>query len=546
MILKITAHDNSVQQINLGDNSKDWLIGRAESNDIVLSALAISRTHAKLSGGPHKFYIEDLNSRLGTVFNGAPLKKYEEFKVGDIVTIASFNLQLINDENPPKRSTEKSRSDFSFNESNLLYTDELMDLKKRIHAYILSKLNLSEIASTQLEDDEMRNKLTAALDATLKELHHELPEDLPVDALRQALLDELTGFGPISPLLRATSVDEIMINGPDMIFVESKGCIHETGVRFFNERHLQNIIQRIVEPLGRHVDEASPMVDARLPDGSRVNAIIPPLALDGTSVTIRKFSKKKLTADDLIQFGSMTREIDLFLREAVRAAQNILVAGGTGSGKTTLLNVLSQYIPEDERVITIEDSAELKLSHRNIVRLEARPANIEGKGRVPIRELVINALRMRPDRIIVGECRGAEALDMLQSMNTGHDGSMTTCHANTPRDALTRVENMVLMSGVEFPLSVIREQIASALNIIIQQNRLPDGSRKVIQISEVTGREKDVVLLSDIFVFKQTGYDANGKITGYYNPTGNIPMFVEKLRKKGDLQLDMSVFVPQN
>ncbi len=281
-------------------------------------------------------------------------------------------------------------------------------------------------------------------------------------------------------------------------------------------------------------------------DGSRVNAIIPPLALDGTSVTIRKFAKKKLTAEDLIHFGSMTREIDLFLREAVRAAQNVLVAGGTGSGKTTLLNVLSQYIPEDERVITIEDSAELKLSHRNIVRLEARPANIEGKGRIPIRDLVINALRMRPDRIIVGECRGAEALDMLQSMNTGHDGSMTTCHANTPRDALTRVENMVLMSGVEFPLAVIREQIASALNIIIQQNRLPDGSRKITQISEVTGREKDVILLSDIFVFRQTGYDVDGKITGYYNPTGNIPIFVDKLRKKGDLKLDMSVFVPQN
>ncbi len=265
MILKITDHDNSVRQVHLGDSTQDWLIGRAESNDIVLSAIAISRTHAKLSGGPKKFFIEDMNSRLGTVFNGAPLKCRMEFTPNDIVTIASFNLQICPAKKPQKIKPEASS--YSFKECNLLYTDEMMELKKRIHAYILGKLNLSEIASKQLEDDEMRAKLVSALDSTLKELRHELPEELSLDALRQSLLDELTGFGPISPLLRASAVDEIMINGPDMIFVEAKGRIHETGVRFFNERHLQNIIQRIVEPLGRHVDEASPMVDARLPDG---------------------------------------------------------------------------------------------------------------------------------------------------------------------------------------------------------------------------------------------------------------------------------------
>ncbi|MEI6516667.1 MAG: CpaF family protein, partial [bacterium] len=326
---------------------------------------------------------------------------------------------------------------------------------------------------------------------------------------------------------------------------EKKGRLNETGVKFFDNRHLITIIQRIVEPLGRHVDEASPMVDARLPDGSRVNAIIPPLALDGASVTIRKFSKRKLTTDDLIAFGSMTADIALFLEEAVRARQNMLVSGGTGSGKTTLLNVLSQFIPRHERLVTIEDSAELKLSHRNIVRLEARPANIEGRGRVAIRDLVINALRMRPDRIVVGECRGPEALDMLQAMNTGHDGSLTTVHANTPRDALARLENMVMMAGFDLPSSAIREQIGSAVNLIVQQNRLVDGSRKIVAISEVTGREGTTILLQDIFLFEQKGFSPDGKVIGQMVATGNIPRFVEELKLKGDLRLKMNVFVPK-
>jgi pilus assembly protein CpaF len=317
-------------------------------------------------------------------------------------------------------------------------------------------------------------------------------------------------------------------------------------VRFFNDRHLQQIIHRIVDPLGRHIDEACPLADARLPDGSRVNAVIPPLALDGSSLTIRKFSDKKLQTSDLIGFGSMTEEMALFLEEAVRSRQNIIVSGGTGSGKTTLLNVLSEFIPEGERVITVEDSAELKLSHKNLVRLEARPANIEGKGRVSIRDLVINTLRMRPDRIIVGECRGAEALDMLQAMNTGHDGSLTTCHANSPRDALSRLENMVMMAGYELPSSAIRDQVSSAVDLIVQQNRLVDGSRKIVAITEVTGREGDVITMQDIFVFKQEGIDERGRVVGKHTATGNIPYFVEKLREAGGLRLDMGVFVPRN
>ena len=558
MFLQIKEPDGKLRHIDLGASEGEWLLGRSENCDICLAESSVSRKHAKLFGGPETFFISDLGSGIGTRNQNGVISGAVEFSLTDSVSIGPFQLKLVKavqtapapavhgaaSAAPASGEKEASRTS-EFDDVNLLYTDELMALKNRIHNYVLNKLNLQEIATRQIASDEMREKLLAALDQSLKELRHELPRTIPAERLRESLLDELTGYGPISPLLRSDKVDEIMINGPDMIFVESRGRIYETGARFFNDKHLHTIIQRIVEPLGRHIDDASPMVDARLPDGSRVNAIIAPLSLHGASVTIRKFARKKLTAEDLIAFGSMTPGIDLFLREAVRAAQNILVSGGTGSGKTTLLNVLSQYIPADERVITIEDSAELKLSHRNLVSLESRPANIEGKGRIQIRDLVVNALRMRPDRIIVGECRGSEALDMLQAMNTGHDGSLTTCHANSPRDAISRLENMVLMSGIDFPVTAIREQIASAVNLIIQQNRLPDGSRKIVQISEITGREKDVVLMHDIFVFKQTGYDENGKIVGDYFPTGNIPAFVEKLRQRGDLRLDMSVFVPR-
>ena len=403
------------------------------------------------------------------------------------------------------------------------------------------KINVNE-----MQKAESRKNLDRALNKVLRELWHELPRNIPAEVFKEALVDELINYGPISSLLRAPDIDEVMVNGPNLIFVEKRGKLYETGIRFFNERHLISIIQRIVEPLGRHVDEASPMVDARLPDGSRVNAIIPPLALDGASVTIRKFASKKLTTEDLVNFGSMTQNIADFMAEAVKARQNIVISGGTGSGKTTLLNVLSQFIPLEERLVTIEDSAELKLSHRNLVRLESRPANIEGRGRIAIRDLLVNSLRMRPDRIIIGECRAGEALDMLQAMNTGHDGSLTTVHANSPRDALSRLENMVLMAGYELPVSAIREQVSSAINLIIQQNRLIDGTRKITQISEVVGREGNVITMQDIFVFQQEGLDSEGKVTGYFTATGNIPHFVEMLRQRGRLSLDMSMFSKNN
>ena len=570
MWILITAPDGSARPpVDLGNGPGEWAVGRQAGCEILLDSQKVSRKHARIFGGPEAWFVSDAGSTGGTRLNGVKVTEPAAFSPGDRLEIAGFLMILSENASKAPAAAEPAKPSAGdvpkasppeapkppeapepvpdeFKDANLLYTSELMTLKKRIHEYVLGKLNLTEVSMQELAREEMHAKLEDALDLTLKELRHELPRGIASDQLRQALMDELAGYGPLSPLLRADEVDEIMVNGPDLIFVERKGRIYETGAKFFNNRHLISIIQRIVEPLGRHVDDASPMVDARLPDGSRVNAIIPPLALDGASVTIRKFAKKKLTSDDLIRFGSMTREIALFLEEAVRASQNVLISGGTGSGKTTLLNVISQYIPEGERIVTIEDSAELKLTHRNLVRLEGRPANIEGKGRIAIRDLVINALRMRPDRIIVGECRGAEALDMLQAMNTGHDGSLTTCHANSPRDAVGRLENMVMMAGYDLPVSAIREQIASAVNLIVQQTRLSDGSRKIVQISEITGREKDIVLMQDIFNFVQTGLDEKGRIQGYYAATGNIPAFVDKLKAKGDLRLDISVFVPKN
>ncbi len=532
----------------------EFSIGRGNNNSLVLSDTQISRRHAGIKVSGSDYILEDYGSSCGTSLNGQKLTAAHKLSFGDQVKLGNCLLILSETASATPPPSVEAPSPMPAKvpvspapaamppEAGLLFGEGMIALKQRIHENILIKMNLHELATKELEDSEMRNKLTAAMEQTLRELRHEIPASIDLAQLRQALMDELVGFGPISPLLRDEEVSEVMINGPLHVFVERKGKLTESGVRFYDGRHLMNVIQRIVEPLGRHVDEASPMVDARLPDGSRVNAIIPPLALDGASVTIRKFSKNKLTSDDLIRFGSMTREMDLFLQEAVRARQNIVVSGGTGSGKTTLLNMLSLYIPHDERVVTIEDSAELKLSHSNLVRLESRPPNIEGKGKIAIRELVINSLRMRPDRIVVGECRGAEALDMLQAMNTGHDGSLTTLHANTPRDAVMRLENMVLMSGFELPTTAIREQIASAVDLIIQQTRMLDGSRKIVQISEITGREGDVVLMQDIFVYEQTGMDESGKLQGRFVATGNIPRFVENLRKKGDLRMSLSVF----
>lgn len=351
--------------------------------------------------------------------------------------------------------------------------------------------------------------------------------------ITQEVMDEVLGYGPIQPLLNDPDVSEVMVNGPKKVYVEKKGKLIKTGVTFENDAHVIRVIERIVLPLGRRIDADSPSVDARLPDGSRVNAIVPPVALDGPTITIRKFRRDKLSMQQLVEFGSITPQMAEFLKACVISRLNIVISGGTGSGKTTLLNVLSGLIPEDERIVTIEDAAELQLQQDHIVRLETKPANLEGKGQVTIRDLVRNALRMRPDRVVVGECRGGETLDMLQAMNTGHDGSLTTLHANTPRDALSRLETMVLMAGMDLPIKVIRQQVSAAIDLIVQQTRLKDGSRKVTAISEVAGMEGDTIVLTDIFRFEQTGQTPEGKIIGQLKPTGIRPLFTPRLENAG-------------
>ena len=369
-----------------------------------------------------------------------------------------------------------------------------------------------------------------------------LPEDIRQQIFHE-IFDEMTGFGPIQPLLDDPDISEVMVNGPKKIFIEKGGKVTKSAVTFDDDDHVLRIIDRIILPLGRRVDADSPAVDARLPDGSRVNAVIRPVSIDGPCITIRKFKKDKLSIQQLIDYGSLTQNMGEFVRACVLAHLNIVISGGTGSGKTTLLNVLSSFIPEGERIVTIEDAAELQLQQDHVLRLETKVANTDGRGAVTIRDLVRNSLRMRPDRIVVGECRGGEALDMLQAMNTGHDGSLTTLHANTPRDALSRLETMVLMSGMDLPLKVVRQQISSAVDLIIQQTRLKDGSRKVTAITEVIGMEGDTVVMSDIFKFEQTGVSPDGKIKGELKATGIRPLFGPKLEAAG-YKLGAEIFMP--
>jgi len=419
------------------------------------------------------------------------------------------------------------------------------EVKKNVHKRLVEELKNINIDIDSIIDRSKSSNLTDKVKETIEKIFanevKEIKNRYERDRLIKEILQEALGLGPLEDLINDPKITEIMVNSKDKVYIEKKGKLYLTDKKFISDKQILTVIERIVAPIGRRIDESVPLVDARLPDGSRVNAIIPPLALKGPSLTIRKFSKERLKIEDLIKFGSLTKEAAEFLKACVIIRKNIVISGGTGSGKTTLLNIVSEFIPSDERIITIEDSAELNLPQEHVVTLESRPPNIEGKGAITIRDLVKNALRMRPDRIIVGECRSGEALDMLQAMNTGHDGSLTTLHSNSPRDTLSRLETMVLMAGMELPLRAIREQISSAVDLIVHQSRFKDGSRKITHITEVVGMEGDIITTQDIFLFKQKGMDSSGKILGTLEPTGVIPSFIEDLNLKG-IKFDMKMF----
>ncbi len=461
--------------------------------------------------------------------------------------------EIKNKENTAKKILEKLElqggqviHDDGVSKNDKVVRRNFLEKVLKIHRDLINEteIDFNEINISD-EDIEGREKIKKFIEKSivaLIEKNNYYFSRREVQHIVTAVINETIGLGPLEELVKDEHITEIMVINKDQTYIEKNGKIELTPIIFFDEEHLKRIISRIVSKVGRRIDEGMPMVDARLQDGSRVNAIIPPLALKGPCLTIRKFSVNPYTSKDLIRFGSFTPAMEEFIKACVRASLNIVVSGGTGSGKTTLLNVLSSFIPDDQRIITIEDSAELQLKQEHLVTLESRPANIEGSGEITIRDLVKNSLRMRPDRIVIGECRGAEALDMLQAMNTGHDGSMTTAHANSPRDLIARVETMVLMAGLDLPISAVRQQISGAFDLIVQQSRLQDGSRKITSISEVCGMEGDIIQLKDLFVYKQTGYDhKSNKLIGEFMATGLIPSFLDRVRSKG-IDLPLSIF----
>jgi pilus assembly protein CpaF len=424
------------------------------------------------------------------------------------------------------------------NDRNQQGNKSFEDLKRIIHGKLVDKLDLSKVSD--LEGDTLRREIRLVVER-LCDTENPLLNRMERERLIDEVLDETFGFGPLEMLLKDPTISDILINGPYKIYVERRGKMEKSDVKFRDNEHLMQIIDRIVSKVGRRVDETSPMVDARLPDGSRFNAIIPPLALDGATVSIRRFGSNPLKLEDLLNYKAFTPEMAMLMEAAIKARLNIVISGGTGSGKTTLLNTLSSFIPHEERVITIEDAAELQLQQEHVVRLETRPPNIEGKGQVSTRDLVRNALRMRPERIIIGECRGPESLDMLQAMNTGHAGSMTTLHANTPRDAQARLETMIMMAGLDLPIKAMRQQISSAVDLVIQANRLQGGPRKIISITEVMGMEQDVIVMQEIFRFRQLGIDQNGRAVGQFESTGVRPSFVNRIEQAG-IKLPSNLF----
>jgi pilus assembly protein CpaF len=539
-----------------------YTIGRGLGADIRLRHPSVARRHALLSVDAAESLVFDMGApdsirRNGVVVSEtAPVKKGDTFAIGDCELRVIRNSQeglatALDDEESTvvmtrSRSTAAAQtrpvSTSATNEAAADDGAELRALQIRLQELVLRELDLfRRTALNNLGTADLRVEARQAIEAVIASGAVQLPSGLNQNRFVAEMTAEIMGYGPIEPFLADETVSEIMVNGPNQIYVERRGQLSAVVARFTNNESLMRVIERIVTPLGRRIDEGVPMVDARLPDGSRVNAIIPPLSLVGPILTVRKFSRQRFSMERLVDLGSLTPQMCEFLRLCVQYRKNILVSGGTGSGKTTFLNALSESIPTNERIVTIEDAAELRLAQPHVLSLEARPANVEGRGEITIRDLVRNALRMRPDRIIVGECRGGEALDMLQAMNTGHDGSMTTGHANSPRDLLSRLEVMVLMAGMDLPVRAIREQIASAVDIIVQQTRFSDGRRRVTSIVEVDGMEGDVILTQPLFAFKQRGVSATGEIVGDYTGFGQAPRFYEDLNDAG-IKLDRAVF----
>ncbi|MCU7906768.1 MAG: Flp pilus assembly complex ATPase component TadA [Candidatus Thiodiazotropha sp. (ex Epidulcina cf. delphinae)] len=532
-------------------------IGSARHNDLVLKHRHIAKKHATLYARNNRIHIEDLGSITGTWVNRERIINYGPLTEHDEITIGDVNLKIgpqisqehaLNTNEPVVDGSDANGAERAEEQDSLSTGRQGREQQKMvlywtgiIHEQLIAEMDLRRKDVHSMSDDQLRVEAETLLDQIINRLAAELPGDLEIVKLRLNVLNEAVGLGPLERLLEDDSITEIMVNNHQEVFVERDGRLVDSGESFSGDQAVLSVIERIITPLGRRIDESSPMVDARLKDGSRVNAVIPPLAIKGPSLTIRKFAKERLTFENIIGYGSISRAMVDFLKICVVQRKNIIVSGGTGSGKTTLLNVLSNFIPETERIVTVEDAAELKLCRPNLVSLEAKPANLEGRGAITIRELVKNTLRMRPDRIVVGECRGGEALDMLQAMNTGHDGSLTTAHANSPRDALSRLEVMVLMAGMDLPVSAIREQVASAVNIIVQQTRHACGSRKITKISEVTGIESGTIQLQDIFEFRQQGVDERGKIRGEFVATGFVPTFYETLQAVG-VPVDLSIF----
>lgn len=559
--MKVLVQTKKGSMVNrLFCEADSFTVGKGGDCLVDLSGWKIAKRHAEISRREGGVYVRGLSEKQPTWVNGqrlsdvfGPLKHGDRVGVGDyVLTIEDFAIRAPSPDDsvqnasdvsplvPASTPAQQLNAEQPLSEVDLEIAGLTRDWKLKIHAALLKTMDLRRTNISTLNDNELRQLSAEIINEAVQQAEH-FPSALSKADIAKQVLDEAVGLGPLEDLLARDDVSEVMVNSCEDVYYEKGGKLIRSRISFSDDKAVLSAIERIVTPLGRRIDESSPMVDARLKDGSRVNAIIPPLALKGPTITIRKFMKEKLQIEHLIGFSSLNEKMAAFLDTAVNQRLNIIISGGTGSGKTTLLNALSNFIPDSERIVTVEDAAELKLNKPHVVSLEARPPNQEGSGAVTIRDLVKNCLRMRPDRIVVGECRSGEALDMLQAMNTGHDGSLTTVHSNSPRDCISRLEVLVLMSGMDLPVLAIREQIASAVNIIVQQSRFACGSRKITSISEVTGVEGSVVQLSEIFRFRQTGYCSEGKVEGKFEALGQVPEFYEKLAARG-VPVNLDIF----